>query len=91
MEQTSPAVLGPVEPTVMQRPWVDCAAFPVTSDNYADKYCEQGMSLRDYYAGKAMQGMLADLPKTCYGLDWTKNVAKAAFEVADAMMAARAT
>lgn len=49
-----------------------------------------GMTLRDYFAAKAMQGMLADLPKTLYGLDWQINVARASYEVADAMLKERA-
>ena len=48
-----------------------------------------GMTLRDYFAAKAMQGMLSDLPKTLYGLDWMANTSKAAYELADAMLAAR--
>jgi hypothetical protein len=61
-------------------------AFP--RDHAAEGH--NGMSLRDYFAAKAMQGMLADLPKTCYGLDWQANVAKAAFALADAMLDVRA-
>lgn len=55
---------------------------PLTSD-------APGMTLRDYFAAKALQGMLADLPKSCYGLDWQDNVARAAWSVADAMLATR--
>ena len=44
----------------------------------------QGMTLRDYFAAKAMQGMLAD-PSTPEIMD----IAGAAYEVADAMMKAR--
>ena len=49
-------------------------------------YPDAGMTLRDYFAAKAVTGMLADLPKTCYGLNWQDNVAKSAYEVADAML-----
>ena len=72
--------------------WVDCSAFPVTSEHYANKYCERGMSLRDYFAAKAMQGMLAG-HFACYGHDnyWKEaRVAQASYEMADAMMQARA-
>lgn len=48
-----------------------------------------GMTLRDYFAAKALQGMLADLPNSLYGLDWMEKTAKSAYEVADAMLAAR--
>jgi hypothetical protein len=43
-----------------------------------------GMTLRDYMAAKAMQGMLAD-PSTPEIMD----IAGAAYEVADAMLKAR--
>jgi hypothetical protein len=59
-------------------------AFPqlVLSNNGA--YVEGGMTLRDYFAAKAMQGILAD-PSTPEIMD----IAGAAYEVADAMMKAR--
>ena len=43
-----------------------------------------GMTLRDYFAAKAMQGILAD-PNTPEIMD----IAGAAYEVADAMLAER--
>jgi hypothetical protein len=43
-----------------------------------------GMTLRDYFAARAMQGMLAD-PSTPEIMD----IAGAAYEVADAMLKAR--
>ena len=44
----------------------------------------EGMSLRDYFAAKAMQGLIVGVenPRTCY-------IAKAAYAMADAMLAAR--
>jgi len=48
------------------------------------------VELRDYFAGQALAGMLADLPKTMYGLDWQRNVAEGAYSLADAMLAERA-
>ncbi len=43
-----------------------------------------GMTLRDYFAAKAMQGMLAD------GNDWVAtDIAETAYRVADAMLCAR--
>ena len=60
-------------------------AFPTTMHNYGDgKYASHGMTLRDYFAAKAMQGMLAD-PSTPEIMD----IAGAAYEVADAMLKAR--
>ena len=58
------------------------------------KTIERGLSkkelrLRDEFAMAALNGMLADLPKTCYGLDWKQNVVREAYQVADAMLAAR--
>ena len=45
---------------------------------------QNGMTLRDYFAAKAMQGLLAD-PNTPEIMD----IAGAAYEVADAMLAER--
>ena len=57
-------------------------AFPFTDD---DNYCRQGMSLRDYFAAKAMQGLMAD-SNVCGTPD---EIACAAYEIADAMIKAR--
>lgn len=46
-------------------------------------------SQRDELAGKAMQWVLAYLPKTCYGLDWQQKVAHSAFELANEMLKAQ--
>ena len=56
-------------------------AFPQLS-----RSAPSGMTLRDYFAAKAMQGWLCtdDGPQT------PNELAKAAYEVADAMLAARA-
>ena len=62
-------------------------AFPVNSDNYASPD-STGMTLRDYFAAKAMQGI-------CNGRSHTDlkghaiASAKVAYELADAMIAAR--
>lgn len=51
---------------------------------YGDK---EGLTLRDYFAAKAMQGGIAQVPA---GRQVTpEQVAKAAYIVADAMIAAR--
>jgi hypothetical protein len=50
----------------------------------------QGMTLRDYFAAKAMQGMLSDLPKSMYGMEWESDVAEAAYRIADRLIAERA-
>jgi hypothetical protein len=58
------------------------AAFP---DRYRD-----GMTLRDYFAAKAMQGMLAGLLAYGHDIMWDQ-VAKDAYKQADAMLKARET
>lgn len=58
-------------------------AFPVTSDNYANAE-STGMTLRDYFAAKAMQGLMdAAMPMP--------EIAKAAYDMADDMLKARQT
>jgi len=61
-------------------------AFPVTSDNYANPD-STGMTLRDYFAAKAMHGIVSTVPhlKTINPDD----AAIEAYEYADAMMKER--
>jgi hypothetical protein len=47
------------------------------------------MSLRDYYAGQAMQGILASLPPETHVQGRALQIAEAAFAVADAMITER--
>lgn len=54
-------------------------AFPVPYE-----FMGPGMSLRDYFAAKAMQGMLAD-PEVIPNM----GTAQTAYEMADAMLRAR--
>jgi hypothetical protein len=66
-------------------------AFPVTEDNYVHKD-NTGITIRDYFAAKAMQGFIMDeqIHKDAgSGSEWLKGIAKAAYETADAMMEAR--
>jgi hypothetical protein len=68
-------------------------AFPWSIDNGESVRGEKGMDLRDYFAAKAMQGILTD-ENFHYAAwdnspDWTENVAMYAYEMADAMMKAR--
>lgn len=60
-------------------------AFPAMHYDLADN--EHGMTLRDYFAAQAMQGMLA----ACTG--WSEanleRLAKCSYSTADAMMKAR--
>ncbi|MHA2903153.1 hypothetical protein ACW9FB_11765 [Ralstonia mannitolilytica] len=61
-------------------------AFPVPGLQHDEDF--NGMSLRDYFAAKALGGMLASEEEgAVYS---AKNVAERAYEMADAMLAARA-
>ena len=58
-------------------------AFPIVADSLT-YICDPGMTLRDYFAAKAMQGMCA------WGAyEERRDVAKEAYEIADAMLKAR--
>jgi len=46
---------------------------------------QQGMDLRDYFAAKAMQGMMADHTRDNY----PEEIAERAYKIADAMIKAR--
>lgn len=55
---------------------------------------ETGMSLRDYFAGQALNGMLAHAtrykpPPSDTMMTWHQAIAKEAHEIADAMLAQR--
>jgi len=54
---------------------------------YSSGYSE-GMTLRDYFAAKAMQGMLAGLLAYGHDIMWNE-IAKDAYREADAMLKAR--
>lgn len=61
------------------------AAFPVAERNGNGDFCgEYGMSMRDYYAGKAMAAML-----TRSGTEGFSTIAVRAFVMADEMIKAR--
>ena len=57
-------------------------AFPT------ERNLTQGMTLRDYFAAKAMQGMLAGLLAYGHDIMWNE-IAKDAYREADAMLKAR--
>ena len=59
-------------------------AFPFAGES---GHClnDSGMTLRDYFAAKAMQSIYADVR----GQGWQKECAKCAYELADAMLEAR--
>lgn len=58
-------------------------AFPGLHPSQECRFNDPGMTLRDYFAAKAMQGFCA-----C-GCTNTQDIAKAAYIVADAMLKAR--
>ncbi len=70
------------------------AAYPLPSDASADG--RRGMTLRDYFAGQALQGFLAGPMATALekvasrrGIDVDELASKAAYEYADAMLKER--
>ena len=69
------------------------SAFPIQSVYIEDQDTNsRGMSLRDYFAAKAMQGQLSILQNvTAFAREQIKleDVCIASYEVADAMMEAR--
>lgn len=61
------------------------SAFPVPND--ANVNGDPGMTLRDWFAGQAMQGICAHVDS--WGLS-VPGIADQAYEIADAMLAERA-
>lgn len=66
------------------------SAFPIRED-YNERegryvqFASDGLSIRDYFAAKAMQGMLSDPTVACDGV----RLARIAYSHADAMIAER--
>lgn len=59
-------------------------AFPIVGNSTEQNYLQEGMTLRDYFAAKAMQSFVY-----VYHRDATSNpeqIAKDAYNVADAML-----
>ena len=63
----------------------DIPAFPRPHSG-TSQFAQEGMTLRDYFAAKAMQGMLSENSGIRYPTD---ELVKFAYAVADAMMKAR--
>lgn len=60
-------------------------AFPTVDANYREgDYGTMGMSLRDYFAAAALQGIIAAYPQAN-----VPDAAATAFQYADALLAAR--
>jgi len=73
----------------MQEKYDGGTAFPAeTTLGY-----EEGMTLRDYFAAKAMQSYVGDEPFgdacTFMGKDVNEEIARVAYQIADAMLEAR--
>jgi hypothetical protein len=64
-------------------------AFPQDRvDNWGTRTSEGGMTMRDYFAAKAMQGMLSGLLADGMDIQWVQ-MAQDAYRQADAMLKAR--
>lgn len=64
------------------------SAFPVRSVYIEDQETNShGMTLRDYFAAKAIQGLCAKIALS--DSHWIESTAKKAYEMADAMLKAR--
>ena len=64
----------------------DIPAFPTVDANRPEDYGTRGMTLRDYFAAKAMSGILTD---TGWMGNTVSTLANMSYEMADAMMKAR--
>ena len=74
-------------------------AFPNHPDNSQSRYSEwrEGITIRDYFAAKAMQALLTTAPEKIYKTDYLKDISKlddnqlfeTAYYYADGMMKAR--
>lgn len=60
-------------------------AFPLI-ENRTDEVVNPGMTLRDYFAGQALQGLISGLPDSDCGID---GFAHDAYMYADAMLEER--
>ncbi|HHT3488394.1 TPA: hypothetical protein ACTYMW_005350 [Enterobacter hormaechei] len=60
-------------------------AFPTKESNYEKIWSSPGMTLRDYFAAKAMQGIISS--ECNYGA--FSDLASDAYSIADAMLRAR--
>ena len=63
-------------------------AFPVTTD-HGSVYALPGMTLRDYFAAKAMQGFMASADAALIGTINLPNLAYNSYAIADSMLAQR--
>jgi len=60
---------------------------PLQHDDWREDY--PGMTLRDYFAAKAMQSLTSELGQECYRDVIQTHIAGLSYQMADAMMKAR--
>ncbi|HHR6572385.1 hypothetical protein ABN197_18860 [Providencia alcalifaciens] len=66
------------------------AAFPASGHPDMQFVAQEGMSLRDYFAAKALQGMLSNEQCHPFGMSFSEEYhADCAYRMADAMLKAR--
>ena len=68
------------------------SAFPTEESNYEKVWSSPGMTLRDYFAAKAMQGFFASGAEISLGpshMERMEAMAKTLYLMADAMLRAR--
>ena len=65
-------------------------AFPILAEQAADGWAHCGMTLREYFAAKAMQSMLINFGESSLEPDvLLKHISEMAYAQADAMLEAR--
>ena len=64
-------------------------AFPFVAEDESGMMINMGMTLRDYFAAKAMQAIMAGQYPITKQPDAASRIALAAYQMADAMMEAR--
>ncbi|MCQ9618352.1 hypothetical protein L1889_18095 [Paenalcaligenes niemegkensis] len=62
-------------------------AFPTVDANRAEDYGTYGLTMRDYFAAKAMQGLIAS--NDAEAGDRLDGIPEYAYQIADAMIKAR--
>ena len=65
------------------------AAFPASGHPDMQFVAQEGMTLRDYFAAKAMEGILVNAERNEFSFGKVDEIASKAYELADAMLRAR--